>query len=1372
MQAANAARRFAATTASLALPPACEYHQRVVSLHNERVMLRRKRPDALAVLLFFLLPLCLFAPQTLGGRTLIPTENLYQYEPWHGERHEVGAPQPHNALLSDLVLQNYNWQLFIREQLQAGELPLWNPYQFAGQPFFAAGQASVLYPLRLIFHLLPIPLAYGWHMVFNLWLAGLGMYFYLRTLRRGRFGALLAGIVYQLASWLVVSAVHPMIVSAAVWLPWLLGMMEGVIYRRPFLGSRRATLPWALGAVWALTCVTLAGIAEMIVYTALTAAIYGIGRLVGDWRRGWSWLLRRIAWLAGIAIFGVGLGAIQLLPLLGVAGNSYRATRAEYTTVVGEYAHPSRDLLLYLMPNIFGSPAQHRLYDWLDGEWVEDFAAGQDHTAWGIKNYVEGAVYLGILPLALALLALLARRKHRSPRWLMALLAALGASWMFGLPSYALLYFGVPGINQLHSPFRWVYVVSFALAALAGMGADELACNGKATQRWAKRIGWALLSVATAGAIVLLLSRTYYDTLAPGLETIHARISQAQVAFREVRWFYSHLFSNGLRFVIAAGLTGAVLHWGARTRSAHQQRNRWPRVSWQAAALFLIAGDLLWASVGFNSASNPTLLEHRPAAIEWLLQQPGDWRYTTLEARNRPHILQANAGTRYGLEDIRGFESIFPAHYVTLMQALSPQGELPYSRIAPLYGDPDGNDGWQAALASPVLELLNVRFVLAHPQFDLRPGDWQLRWEDANLRIWEMSLSRQLPRAYTVPRVDHALTAISRPTQFAPANVSWRSARELEVSAIATAPAYLILSQNYDRGWRAYAKDAAGEEQELAVVPAAVSLTAIELPAAGQYELRIIYSPRSFLLGGFLSFSSAALLVFAVGAALWRKYFLRARNGGGTARLARNSLAPILLNLLNRSIDFLFAAFMLRVISPEDAGLYRAAIVLFVIFEIFTNFGLNTLLTREAARSRARQRQLFGHTTALRLALFLLGSLPLTALILLRLNGIPAHLDPRGAWALALLYAGLLPGTVSAGLTALFYARERAEYPAAVSSLATLNKALLGVLLLVLGGGIVGLAALSILTNALTLLALLYGARVWLGRRAAETSIRWRLDLSLLRRLVSESWPLTLNHFLAQIFFQIDLLIIEIIHGTRMVAQYDIGYKWVLAVNVIPAFYTMALLPRLSRYARRDRKLLSASYLLSIKLLLALALPLAVWMTLAARTLTAILGGAQYLPDGALALQLMVWSIPIGWVNSLTQYALIAVDKQRRVTIAFLIATSFNIIVNLIFVPRYGFQAAALSTIASEAALLIPFLWVLRREMPGLNLATAGEMLWRPTLAGAGMLLAALALMAAGLSALALLLAPPVYIMFWWRLRPLNAAERRRLRPLVPMRLR
>ncbi len=1329
-------------------------------------MLRQKHSDAWAALLLFLLPLLLFAPQTLGGRTLIPAENLYQFEPWHSERATVGAPQPHNALLSDLVLQNYNWQLFLREHLAAGELPLWNPYEFAGQPFFALGQASTLYPLRLIFHLLPIPLAYGWNMVIHLWLAGVGMYLYLRTLRNGRFGAVIAGIVYQLASWLVASAVWPMIVGTAIWLPWLLAMMEGVIYRRPFWKNRRATLPWALCAAGILAMIFLAGHMELSGYTALIATLYGSGRLIGSRQRGRPWFWQRLAWLTGSAVFGLGLGAIQLLPFLEVARSNFRTQWTEYSTIVNEYAHPDRDVLLYLMPNLFGSPAQHRLYDWLNGEWGEDFASNQDHTAWGVKNYVEGAVYLGLMPLALAPIALLARRRIWNPRWLLLALAALGGSWMFGLPSYALLYYGLPGLNQVHSPFRWVYLVSFALAALAGMGAEELLRQRQKTLRWAKRIAWLLIAIAVAGAVVLLSSRLFYGAFSPILERFYLNSTQAQAAFRELSWFYSHLFSNGLRFVMVAALCGAVLLWGTRIGRASHPHLPWQRIAWQAAVLLLVAGDLFWAMLGFNPASDPALLEHRPAAIQWLMEQSGDWRYTTLQARNRPHILHANAGTRFALEDIRGYNSIFPARYVSLMNTGAPQHELLYSRIAPLYEDQQ----WQTALESPTLERLNVRFVLAHPPFDLQPLGWLLRWQSDSLRIWEMPASRQLPRAYTVPRTAQLLEELDRPPSWIPAEVSWQSTRKLTITARADSPAYLILSQSYDPGWRAYAKDAAGEERELTVLPALLSLTAIELPQAGEYAIRLAHSPRSFLLGGFLSFSSAALLIFVVGAALWRRWFLPARTGAGTARLARNSLAPILLNLFNRSIDFLFAAFLLRVISPEDAGLYRAAIVLFVIFEIFTNFGLNTLLTREAARSRAQQRQLFGHTTLLRLALFVVGTLPLSILILLRLNGIPAALDPRGAWVLALLYLGLLPGTVSAGLTALFYARERAEYPAAISSLATFHKALLGVLLLVGGGGIVGLAAISILTNLLTLLALLYGARQWLGRQAGP--FHWQLDRALMRRLLRESWPLTLNHFLAQIFFQIDLLIIEIIHGTRMVAQYDIGYKWILAINVIPAFYTMALLPRLSRYAQRNRSFLSATYILSIKLLLAMALPLAVWMTFAARILTAILGGAQYLPEGAIAIQLMVWSIPIGWVNSLTQYTLIAVDRQRRVTIAFLIATSFNIVVNLLFIPRYGFQAAALSTIASEAALLIPFLWYLQREIPGLNGDIFRAVLWRPTLAATVILLLMLAFAEFGALWFALIVAPVGYLFLWWKLNPLTAQERRSLRPLLPMRFR
>ena len=69
--------------------------------------MRKHLPDIAIIFLLFLLPLIVFLPQTLGGRTLLPADNLYQWEPFAAYREVVGAPDvPHNALVSDLVFDS------------------------------------------------------------------------------------------------------------------------------------------------------------------------------------------------------------------------------------------------------------------------------------------------------------------------------------------------------------------------------------------------------------------------------------------------------------------------------------------------------------------------------------------------------------------------------------------------------------------------------------------------------------------------------------------------------------------------------------------------------------------------------------------------------------------------------------------------------------------------------------------------------------------------------------------------------------------------------------------------------------------------------------------------------------------------------------------------------------------------------------------------------------------------------------------------------------------------------------------------------------------------------------------------------------------
>ena len=141
--------------------------------------LKRYFPDVLIVAGLLVLPLLFFAPVTLGGQTQIPADNLYQYQPWLSAQAELGVPEvPHNALLSDLVLQNYQWKSHLRDSLRNGVIPLWQTEQFAGTPFLAAGQHSALYPFSILYYVLPLDQAYGWFTVSQLWIAGTLMYLF------------------------------------------------------------------------------------------------------------------------------------------------------------------------------------------------------------------------------------------------------------------------------------------------------------------------------------------------------------------------------------------------------------------------------------------------------------------------------------------------------------------------------------------------------------------------------------------------------------------------------------------------------------------------------------------------------------------------------------------------------------------------------------------------------------------------------------------------------------------------------------------------------------------------------------------------------------------------------------------------------------------------------------------------------------------------------------------------------------------------------------------------------------------------------------------------------------------------------------------
>ena len=106
------------------------------------------------------------------------------------------------------------------------------------------------------------------------------------------------------------------------------------------------------------------------------------------------------------------------------------------------------------------------------------------------------------------------------------------------------------------------------------------------------------------------------------------------------------------------------------------------------------------------------------------------------------------------------------------------------------------------------------------------------------------------------------------------------------------------------------------------------------------------------------------------------------------------------------------------------------------------------------------------------------------------------------------------------------------------------------------------------------------------------------------------------------------------------------------------------------------------------------------------------------MPESAWTLQVLIWFLPFSFVNGVTQYVLIAVDRQRFLTIAFLIATAFNLVANLVLIsprqlPRGSPGHCPLGGRPARAVL------VGDHAQPGARVP--GHLVWRPAVAAASM---------------------------------------------------
>lgn len=401
-------------------------------------------------------------------------------------------------------------------------------------------------------------------------------------------------------------------------------------------------------------------------------------------------------------------------------------------------------------------------------------------------------------------------------------------------------------------------------------------------------------------------------------------------------------------------------------------------------------------------------------------------------------------------------------------------------------------------------------------------------------------------------------------------------------------------------------------------------------------------------------------------------------------KVAFNTFIQIISKATTVIFGLLTTILLTGYLGREGYGEYMYIITLVIMFGALADWGTATIGVREASKREGYQGRVLANVFMVRLALtFLAAFLMFLAALFLPFQSVNQLVVRQGIMLGSLI---LILLATKASLGVVFQTKLQMEKSAVANIIASILIFLISWLFVHYRLGLLALISAVILAHLVGLMI------AWiLVRRAIKFD--FRLDKSFVRRFISESLPMGAILLMFTIDNKIDTVMLGAIKGSGAVGIYAIAYR-VYDVLILGAAYLMnALLPVLSRYANLNeyKNELKRIYQRTFDVLLMTGLSAVLLIWLFAPLIVNILTQRRFIEfsDSIVALRILSLALFLAYFNHLTGYTIVALGKQRPYFFVALTALGFNLIANLILIPRFSYYGAAVVTTLTEGIVLI-----------------------------------------------------------------------------------
>lgn len=405
-------------------------------------------------------------------------------------------------------------------------------------------------------------------------------------------------------------------------------------------------------------------------------------------------------------------------------------------------------------------------------------------------------------------------------------------------------------------------------------------------------------------------------------------------------------------------------------------------------------------------------------------------------------------------------------------------------------------------------------------------------------------------------------------------------------------------------------------------------------------------------------------------------------------RIAKNTAVLLAAQVLGHALSFFYMMYTARYLGAAGFGILAFGLAFTSIFGVISDFGLQPLTIREVARDRSLSSKYLANISGMKIILVTVtfGLIALTINIL----GYPKQTIN----VIYLLGLSIIFSTFNTMFYSIFQAHERMEYQ-------SLGQILNGALML--GGvifamkynfGVVGFASLYFLVS---IVVLAYSFAI-LRVRFPSLSLAWfprkiEIDWSFWKSTIREALPFGLAMTFVMIFYWIDSVMLSLMKGDAVVGWYNVAYRMVLVLLLIPHSFIAAIYPAMSKLYVTSQDSLMLSFEKSFKYLAIIGIPIGVGTTLLAKRLILLIFGTEYM-NSIFPLQILVWSSVFIFLDQAFGNLLNTINKQIIITKVTGICVGVNVVLNLILIPKYSLIGASVATVLTQfTGSLLIFIW-------------------------------------------------------------------------------